>query len=319
MSPPSFSCVIPTHERPDLLRQSLSSVIEQTVCVDQIIVVSDVSDPQADRICTAAAARYPGIEILYVHDPSALPGASGSRNRGAQEASADYIGFLDDDDLWKPNLIEEVSRVVTGDVDMVVVSREIFSEGSSYPGPRIKDGLRPKDVVAASLGTTGSNMMVSSVAFNAIGGFDSDLPVKNDTDFFFRFLLAGYSYATVQENLVRQRKHQGGQLTSKNERRAAGTELYIKKHREQLSGRDMRKLRLTIHRIRRHASTSKREKAQHLLGALANYSLSDFFRERREWKMWHQADDRRAVASEDRPSGGRDGAVDSAKGQHDGS
>ncbi len=208
-----------------------------------------------------------------------------------RRATSDYIGFLDDDDLWKPELLRAVRVAVEAHpAEMVVVNREIFSASESHDGPPIREGLTSADVAAASLGTTGSNMIVSRRAFDTIGGFDSELPVKNDTDFFFRFLLAGHEYAVVPELLVRQRKHGLGQLTSKNERRARGTELYIAKHKAHLSRRDLRKLKLTIHRIRRASATSVRGRTIHLLGALANYSVADFVRERREWRMWHQGD-----------------------------
>lgn len=291
MPTPSFACVIPTHNRHDFLRESLSSALDQTLTPDQVIVVSDVADPEAAEICSQLAADSGHLNVVFVHDPSAGSGASASRNRGAAEAATEYIGFLDDDDLWQPTLLEAVARTLNGSAaDLVAINREIFSETDSHVGPRIVEGLTSADVAAASLGTTGSNMIVSRRAFDAIGGFDAQLPVKNDTDFFFRYLLAGFTYAVVPSLLVRQRKHGLGQLTTKNERRAHGTELYIAKHREHLTRRDLRKLRLTIHRIRRASATTFRDRTVHLLGALANYTPADFIRERREWKMWHQAD-----------------------------
>lgn len=291
MPTPSFACVIPTHNRHDFLRESLSSALDQTLTPDQVIVVSDVADPEAAEICSQLAADSGHLNVVFVHDPSAGSGASASRNRGAAEAATEYIGFLDDDDLWQPTLLEAVARTLNGSAaDLVAINREIFSETDSHVGPRIVEGLTSADVAAASLGTTGSNMIVSRRAFDAIGGFDAQLPVKNDTDFFFRYLLAGFTYAVVPSLLVRQRKHGLGQLTTKNERRAHGTELYIAKHREHLTRRDLRKLRLTIHRIRRASATTFRDRTVHLFGALANYTPADFIRERREWKMWHQAD-----------------------------
>lgn len=291
MPTPTFTCVIPTHSRHDFLRESLSSVLSQTHPPAQVVVVSDMPDAVAAAVCDDVATQFGHTNVEFVHDPNAGSGASASRNRGAAEATSDFIGFLDDDDVWKPELLNAtIAALHRRAVDMVVVNREIFSAQESHTGPRIVEGLRPADVVAASLGTTGSNMIVSRAAFESIGGFDSDLPVKNDTDFFFRFLLTGFEYTTVQELLVGQRKHGLGQLTTKNERRAHGTELYIAKHRAHLSRRDLRQMRLTIHRIRRASATTFPGRAIHLVGAVVNYRPADFIRERREWKMWHQAD-----------------------------
>ena len=283
-----FSCVIPTHQRPEFLRQALCSVLEQTHAAKEIIVVSDVADPVAQQVCESVSLEGRDESLRFIHDPDSGRGASASRNRGAVAAAGEYLAFLDDDDLWQPSVLKSVvERFEELSVEMVVVCREIFSGDESHAAPPMVEGLRPRDVAAASLGTTGSKMFIRRDAFDRVGGFDADLPVKNDSDFFFRFLLSGGTYAVVESTLVRQRKHNFGQLTSKNEKRATGTLMYIEKHREHLKRRDIRKLRLSIHRIRRSAAGSFWMRQYHLLGALWNYSLQDFIRERKEWDMWH--------------------------------
>ena len=77
----------------------------------------------------------------------------------------------------------------------------------------------------------------------SVAGFDPRLPVKNDTDFFYRLLSAGFRYGVVGEYLVFQRKHSSGQLTGSSPRRAAGTLAYLDKHRASLTLRDRRFLR----------------------------------------------------------------------------
>jgi len=284
---PSVACVVPTHKRHDFLSESLDSLLSQTYPLTEIIVVSDVEDPTAEEICLNLSSRLDAPRIKFVHDPSAGNGASASRNRGASETEAQYVAFLDDDDLWKPTLLEEaVQKFEDTGTDMVVVCREIFSEYKCHPGPPMIEGLGASDVAAMSMGTTGSNMILTRDAFKAINGFDADLPVKNDSDFFFRFLLQGFSYSVVPSVLVRQRKHGLGQLTSKNERRALGTEAYIKKHRTHLQRDDLRQLRLSIHRIRRASATNFFPRTYHLLAAIYYYRYSDYVKERQEKHIW---------------------------------
>lgn len=282
----TISCVIPTHQRTDFLRECLESVGRQSERPLEVIVVSDVTDPASREVCEAASASWDGTDVIYL-ERSGPSGASASRNAGAAVARGTHIAFLDDDDLWRPDLVRAVlDRLDRGDADVVVVAREIFGEGFSATAPTVPEGKGWRDVAARSLGTTGSNMIVSRGAVEAIGGFDAALPVKNDSDFFLRLLLAGFSYGVVEEVLVRQRKHGSGQLTVKDERRARGAEAYIAKHRAVLSRQDVRKLRVTIHRIRAGVAPDPARRLLHRAAAVWNYSFAELRRERREREIW---------------------------------
>jgi glycosyltransferase involved in cell wall biosynthesis len=95
MLPSSFSVVIPTFNRRDLLERALQSVWAQTAPPAQVIVVDDGStDGTADYL------RSIDRPIVALRTAQAGPGAA--RNAGALVADADYIAFLDSDDLWFP-------------------------------------------------------------------------------------------------------------------------------------------------------------------------------------------------------------------------
>jgi len=284
---PRISCVIPTHLRSNLLQESLASVLQQTRAPFEVIVVSDCIDPPSRKVVEKLAE---GIEfpVKYVERDSTSPGASLSRNIGASYASGDFIAFLDDDDMWESSYISDaVDRIQETNADVIVTWRRIFTETSDVLGPTIEEGLRAQDVLAVSLGTTGSNLIVRLSSFHNISGFDEKLPVKNDTDFFYRLLKSGSNYRVVRRHSVLQRKHSQGQLTGKTERRAAGTEAYIEKHRADLTRSDLRHLRLNIHRIRKANAEGWRLRSYHHIMAILNYSPRKYFEERRDRKMWH--------------------------------
>ncbi|WP_382307704.1 glycosyltransferase family 2 protein [Herbiconiux sp. UC225_62] len=286
----TISCVIPTHNRSDFLAKSLKSISEQTLSPLEVVVVSDVVDPSAEQLCQelGASAPYP---IRYVYDPETRGGASASRNVGAREARGDVLAFLDDDDLWLPEYLEKVTALLSSSgQDMVVTWRTLVKGGVTVDGPAMEEGLRASDVVAVSYGTTGSNMAMTRGSFWRADGFDDQMPVKNDTDFFFRFLKAGGSYAVLRDRLVLQVKHGSGQLTNNDERRAAGTEVYMQKHRSDLKLKDRRHLRLSIHRIRYHMAPDPVRRYYHLALALVNYSPAKYLEERRLRRMWLDLD-----------------------------
>jgi glycosyltransferase involved in cell wall biosynthesis len=97
----TVSVIIPTHNRPALLRAAVQSVLAQTRPVNQIVVIDDASD-RAGWLSDIAALS-PIIEIVRREQNG---GASVARNGGLDRAHGDFVLFLDDDDLIEPQFIE---------------------------------------------------------------------------------------------------------------------------------------------------------------------------------------------------------------------
>lgn len=277
----TVSVVIPTHLRAAFLGDAIRSVLAQTHPVREVVVVSDVTDSEAASI-TAAAAEGSRIPVRYVERTTGRPGASGSRNHGASLIDGDMISFLDDDDVWENEFVAKcVDAMASRGVDLGVSWIVEFSDEHEKPGHSMVDDLRADQVLAINPGITGSNFLIRRAAFDALGGFDPELPVKNDTDFFARFLREGRTYAVVRERLLRQRKHRSGQLTAVNEARARGTELFMAKHEAYLSRSDRRELRQLVHRIRSRCAPHLVTRAYHLAWVAALYGPAGLVRKLR--------------------------------------
>jgi len=89
--PPSLSIVIPSYNRPELLRACLEAVIRHAPAATEIVVVDDASPGGvAGRVASAFAA----VRTVYL--PRRL-GFCGAANRGIQEAGAAVVEMLNDD------------------------------------------------------------------------------------------------------------------------------------------------------------------------------------------------------------------------------
>src|SRR5450432_2300167 len=95
---PSVSIIISTHNRPQLLRSAVESA--RTAGADvEIIVVDDASKDETASVCRELS----GIKYIRLERNQ---GVAGTRNIGILASSAEFIAFLDDDDLRLPGSLD---------------------------------------------------------------------------------------------------------------------------------------------------------------------------------------------------------------------
>ena len=102
---PTFSVIIPTFNRAEVLRDSIESVLRQSTNDVEVVVVDDGSSDE-----TAAVLDEYRANIIAIRQPNA--GAAAARNRGIDVARGRYVAFLDSDDAWAPWTVEVLSRAV---------------------------------------------------------------------------------------------------------------------------------------------------------------------------------------------------------------
>ncbi|MEW2385826.1 glycosyltransferase family 2 protein [Micromonospora sp. NPDC047707] len=95
---PSVSAVVPTRDRPELLRSAVRAILDQDYPGDvEVVVVYDRSEPDP----TLAELSRPGRPVRVVRNER-TPGLAGARNTGTLAATGELIAFCDDDDEWLP-------------------------------------------------------------------------------------------------------------------------------------------------------------------------------------------------------------------------
>lgn len=119
----TVTAIIPTFNRKSCIRRAIDSVLQQSVPVDEVIVVDDGS---TDGTAEAIGEWY-GTSVRVVRQSNT--GVSGARHRGVAEAHGEWIAFLDSDDEWTSDrnkqFLQAVGQVpsdvawIFGDVDLV--------------------------------------------------------------------------------------------------------------------------------------------------------------------------------------------------------
>ena len=100
-----ISVVIPVYNGEKYIAKAIQSVVDQTLPPHEIIVVNDGSTDASASILAELAQKYP---IQYYQKENG--GQSSARNYGVRVSQGDLIAFLDQDDVWYPNHLEELVK-----------------------------------------------------------------------------------------------------------------------------------------------------------------------------------------------------------------
>jgi len=200
----TVSIIVPTHHRPDFLKEAVASVLGQTWQDFELIIVDEATtDRTAEVIRSFTDSRVRSIR----NEPSL--GAAGARNRGASIATGEILSFLDDDDYYLPEkLAKTVAAFQRGDQIGLVVSG--FSTGALQVSPDFEGKVFQK-LCKRFYTLPTSILAVRRGLFVALGGFDETMPPSEDYEFCLRAARIT-EFASIPEPLVYHRQHGGGRL-----------------------------------------------------------------------------------------------------------
>ena len=106
MSKPFFSIVLPTYNRAAILPRSIGSVIKQAFKDWELIIIDDGS---TDKTCEVVSGfKYPCISYVYQENAE----RSVARNIGISHSSGEWICFLDSDDEYQPDHLQELAKFI---------------------------------------------------------------------------------------------------------------------------------------------------------------------------------------------------------------
>ncbi|MBA9003191.1 glycosyltransferase [Thermomonospora cellulosilytica] len=143
--------VIVTHDRRDLLAESLTAVQAQTRRPDLVLVVDNAS---TDGTGDLVRERFPDIELVALAENTGGAGGFAVGVARALERDADLIWLMDDDTVAEPGALEallEARRRIPGP-PALVASRVVWTDGREHPmnTPRIKPRATREELARAT-------------------------------------------------------------------------------------------------------------------------------------------------------------------------
>lgn len=209
--------IIPTNRGGPFLHDAVASVRAQSVPVAEILLVDDGSPAPGLR---DEAAR---LGLRYVRQKPA--GIAAARNLGVAHATGEWVAFLDDDDVWHPERIEEQLRALDARPDAVAcgaggwymdgAGQRFGEDWWQHPASR-RDLLAGREPLPRI-----TTLTIRRTAYLDVGGCDSDMEPAEDNDLVLRLVAAG-EVATVPRPLVGYRRHGGNISSSRLQGRLAG-------------------------------------------------------------------------------------------------
>lgn len=199
---PQFSIIVTTHIRPKLLARALESLVLQNQADFEIIIVSDVLDFETVSI----AKIYLRHNDSLILNPN-LVGPAESRNIGIKMAIGDWVMFLDDDDAFSKNQLNEIASKINKNSGHVYYTnylkiREDRELGQILDMRQFNIGLKsPENLLVANY-IPNSCLIVNSYIAKQIK-FDSRLPSHEDWDWLIQLgRVANFEYLDIDGPII---------------------------------------------------------------------------------------------------------------------
>lgn len=203
--------IVPTSNRPQLLEETLGSLLNQDYKNFEIIVFDDASDNAElnESICKK-------LNIFYCFSPVKLYKGKAC-NTASQYSNKEYICFFDDDDLAKPDMLKKYNAAIKKDNTISIIScfAEVFEHAEyensgevlrKYASYSLGNSLKT-NILANFFGK--GTFLVRKDEFERVGGYEEDIaPVPMvDYRFYIKSCLYGANIRTVPFELYSYRKN----------------------------------------------------------------------------------------------------------------
>ena len=201
---PYFSIIIPLYNKEKHINDTLNSVWSQNFIDFEVIVVNDGStDGSLEELNFINDAR---LKLFSTKNF----GVSHARNFGIQQATSEYIAFLDADDFWKSHHLEDLKNLIESfpncgmyckAYDRIKGKTIISSKYKDIPDQKKWKGIIDDYFYHSCINSlaSSSSIAIKRSVFESVGTFNEDYNSGEDTDMWIRIAL---QYPTAFDNTV---------------------------------------------------------------------------------------------------------------------
>lgn len=199
--------IVTTYRRPEYLRKTLLSIINQTYRDTEIIVISDGFSAEDRIICESFNdARVRHIYIEHAGRP-AVP-----RNVGIAQAQGEFVAFCDDDDVWLPGKIaRQIETLVKNNSLMLSYTNVSYIDENDLPIGTVGDKRSQFREHLYKNNITFSSVLVRRTVLDKVPRFDERITIRASEDFLFlAHVLSMFDFSYIDAPLLQYRIHSQG-------------------------------------------------------------------------------------------------------------
>jgi len=205
-----ISCLIAAYRADDYIAKALESIRAQTHADWEVVVVEDGSRGETEAIVAKFASSV--AQSVRYENLSVNRGVATARTKLLELAQGDAIAFIDADDWWTNQHLENAARAFAGGADFVVAGIQLYNLDTdqpmeSYEPPEILYRSPVKELFAQSHIMTSSCVAIRTSIVRKVGAFEPALRIGEDRDYWMRCAEAGARFAGTGEITCFYSKH----------------------------------------------------------------------------------------------------------------
>ncbi|SON51005.1 glycosyltransferase family 2 protein [Vibrio tapetis] len=197
----NISVVIPMYNASSTISDVLTSVVQQDYDRRiEIIVIDDGSTDSCSNIVNDFIGKN-DFDIKLINKPNG--GVSSARNLGIENASYDWIAFLDSDDIWLPSKLRrqvEVVESLSSNVDFIGCARNNESLRIGLRKIKTLHKAVVRELLVKMFPQTSTALIRKSV-LQELGGYDTSFTHAEDGELWIR-ICTKYRFYYLPESLV---------------------------------------------------------------------------------------------------------------------
>ena len=209
------SVILPTFNSQRTIARTLISVLNQTKKPYELIISDNQSSDNTLEL--VRKTLIDSTEIRYKLLTCATPGSGPNRNNAVMKASGEVLAFLDSDDVWDSNFLEQITKE---NIPSNCI-RGAYARYSNTEGHIFGSSIRSKDDIDARDKMLGKGVMpfllstwvMNLERFIELGGFDENYFVAQDYEFMYRHLSSGGSLEVLRRPSVTYLIHRQSETT----------------------------------------------------------------------------------------------------------
>lgn len=189
-----FSVIMPLYNKAPFVRKALQSIASQTYRDFELIIIDDGSTDNSAAICEEffqtfnhSLAHSINVNRSFVHSfiRQTNSGVAAARNNGVKASKGEYVCFLDADDWWEPNFLEELNKLITEypDAGLYAMNYVYYKPGKTHVALNLERGhIDYPEAYSKDLSMpvwTGATCMPRKV-FDKMGGFPLGIKLGED-------------------------------------------------------------------------------------------------------------------------------------------